>query len=59
MTPIRQILNQYPTIYAAAKALGVNRRQLKRLVDADAMYDAASGEVWIRSKTKIQTEQEK
>ena len=59
MVSVRDLIAKYPSIYAAAKALGVNRRQLKRLVDAGAMYDAASGEVWIRSKTKIQMEQGK
>jgi hypothetical protein len=49
------LVSQYPNLTAAALALKVHREQLTRLVDAGALYDANSGEVWIRSKTKIKT----
>ena len=59
MQKLKNLVSQYPNLTAAAIALKVHREQLKRLVDAGAMYDAASGDVWIRSKTKIQMEQGK
>lgn len=55
MLSIAYLVNQYPNLTAASLALKVHREQLKRLVDAGALYDEASGEVWIRSKTKIKT----
>ena len=59
MHSMSYLVSQYPNLTAAAVALKVHREQLKRLVDAGAMYDAASSEVWIRSKTRIQMEQGK
>jgi hypothetical protein len=53
MYSISYLISQYQTINAAAKALGVHREQLKRLADAGAIYDAFSGDVWIKSKTKL------
>ena len=52
---VRQITNladKYQSTYAAAKALNVTATQLHRLVEADAIVDE-SGQVWIKSKTKI------
>jgi hypothetical protein len=51
-TPIKEIIIQYKSYYAAAKALKVTATQLSRLCDLDAMV-ADNGEVWIRSKTVL------
>jgi hypothetical protein len=53
MHSISYLVSQYPNLTAAAMALKVHREQLKRLVDAGALYDSFSGEIWIKSKTKL------
>ena len=53
MKPIRDLVNQYPNLNAAALALKIHREQLKRFYDADAMYSPYLGEVWTRSPAKI------
>lgn len=52
MKPIKQVLQQHKSTYAAAKYLGVTATQLQRLEEAGAMVDEA-GQVWIKSKTKL------
>jgi hypothetical protein len=56
MQQLKNIVNQYPNLTAAAMALKVHREQLKRLVDADALCSPLTGEVWIMSKTKLKVE---
>jgi hypothetical protein len=50
VTPIKRILDQHKSVYAAAKALSVTAAQLARLERAGALVDE-SGQVWIKSKT--------
>lgn len=52
MKPIKPILSQYKSTYAAAKANKVTATQLDRLVENDAMV-APDGQVWIKSKTVL------
>ena len=52
MKPIKQLIDNHQSTYAAAKAFNVTATQLHRLVDADAMVDK-DGQVWIKSKTKL------
>lgn len=48
MTPIKQILSHWPSLYAASKELDKNQVQLKRWLDAGAMIDD-DGNVWIKT----------
>ena len=52
MTPIKQILSAYQSLYAASKALGKNQVQLKRWLDAGALVDD-DGSVWIKTKGNL------
>ena len=56
MKPIKQLAKQYKTTNQAALALRVSHSTLKRLIDADALYNEFTGEVWIMSKTKLDLE---
>jgi ActR/RegA family two-component response regulator len=56
---LKTLASQYPNLTAAAMALKVHREQLKRLVDAGALCVPLTGEVWIMSKTKLKTENDK
>lgn len=52
MKLVKQALNQYKSIYAAAKAENATATQLHRLIDGEALVDD-SGQVWIKSKTVL------
>lgn len=52
MKPINQVLQQHKSTYAAAKHHEVAAIQLTRLADSGALVDE-SGQVWIKSKTKL------
>ena len=52
MTPIKQILSAYPSLYAAGKVLNIHPGQLKRWLDADALVDEKGG-VWIKTKGNL------
>jgi hypothetical protein len=53
MKHIKSLIDKHKSTYAAAKAYNVKATQLHRLVDAGAMVDA-NGQVWIKSKTKLE-----
>lgn len=53
MKHLSQIVTQYRSVYAAAKALNVSATQLHRLIAKGALV-APSGAVYIESKTKLE-----
>lgn len=55
MKPIKQYLSQHKSTYAAAKYHKVDAMQIHRLVGVGAIVDE-TGQVWIKSKTKLKTE---
>ena len=52
MKPIKQITQQYQSLYSAGKELNVNPTQLKRWLDVGALVDG-HGNVWIKTKGKV------
>jgi hypothetical protein len=52
MTPVKNVISEYKSTYAASKDLKVTATQLDRLSTSGAMV-TDSGEVWIRSKTVL------
>jgi len=54
MKPINEHLVMHKSTYAAAKYHEVKALQLHRLASAGALVDE-SGQVWIKSKTKLKT----
>jgi hypothetical protein len=53
MTPIRDYLNTFPSLYKAAKVTGVDAKTLARLHAKDALWCEFTGEVYIKSKTVL------
>jgi len=53
MKQLKTLINQHDNLNAAARALGVHREQLKRLVDKGALYNEQTGVVFIPSPTKL------
>lgn len=54
MKPIKEYLIAHRSVYAATKYHEVAAAQIHRLIDAGALVDE-SGQVWIKSKTKLKT----
>jgi transposase-like protein len=51
MKPIKEILDTYVSLYAAAKDLDVHANQLSRWLDCGAKVDS-KGNIWIKSSKK-------
>jgi citrate lyase alpha subunit len=49
MTPIKQILSQFKSLYEAGKHYDIHPQQLKRWADAGAKIDD-DGQVWVKAK---------
>lgn len=52
MTPIKDYIDHYGTVYAASKSTGIHAQQLHRWIKAGAMVDS-DGQVWIKAKGKL------
>lgn len=53
MTPITQLIKEFKTQQATADALGVSVTYIRRWIKADAFISRHTGEVFIKSKTKV------
>ena len=55
MTPISSLIKEFKTQQATADALGVSVTYIRRWIKAEALVSRHTGEVFIRSKTKVKT----
>lgn len=55
MTPITQLIKEFKTKQATADALGVPVTYIRRWIKQDAFVSRNTGEVFIKSKTKVKT----
>lgn len=53
MTPITTLIKEYKTQQATADALGVSVTYIRRWIKQDAYIIRLTGEVFIKSKTKV------
>ena len=56
MTPIKEVISRYKSMYAAAKDLKVTATQLDRLKESGALVEP-DGTVWIKSKTVLKQDE--
>lgn len=53
MTPITQLVKEFKTQQATADALGVSVTYIRRWIKQEAFISRYTGEVFIKSKTKV------
>jgi len=55
MTPITKLIKEFKTQQATADAFGVSVTYILRWIKQDALVSRHTGEVFIKSKTKVKT----